>query len=73
MASDFKTFTPTEPGNYSIVFSWPGAIIEAGDQPYVNTQQDVGDVWMASTSKPYTTVTEDQVPNYPEPPLPTDY
>jgi hypothetical protein len=74
MASDFKTFTPTQPGNYSIVFSWPGAIIEAGDQPYVNTQIDIGDIWMASTSKPCTlTVTNDQVPNYPEPPLPTDY
>ncbi|MCW4028358.1 MAG: hypothetical protein NWE92_01765 [Candidatus Bathyarchaeota archaeon] len=74
MASDFKTFTPTKLGNYSIVFSWPGAVIEASDQPYVNTQQDVGDIWMASTSKPCTlTVNEDQVPQYPEPPLPTDY
>jgi hypothetical protein len=74
MASDFKTFVPTEPGNYSIVFSWPGAIIEAGDQPYVNTQQDIGDKWLGATSKPCTlTVTEDQVPPYPEAPLPTDF
>jgi hypothetical protein len=74
MASDFKAFTPTKLGNYSIVFSWPGATITAGDQPYVGREDNVGDVWMASTSKPCTlTVTEDQVPQYPEPPLPTDF
>ena len=74
IASDFKSFTPTQVGNYSIVFSWPGATIVAGNQPYVGTQADVGDVWLPATSKPCTlTVTQTQVQNYPEAPLPTDY
>ena len=74
IASDVRSFTPTAVGNYSIVFSFPGAVVTAGNQPYVNTQDDIGDIWLPSTSKPCTlTVTNDQVPNYPERALPTDY
>jgi hypothetical protein len=74
VASDFRSFTPTMLGNYSIVFSWPGATVEAGAQPYVGMEDTIGDIWLGSTSKPCTlTVVEEEVPNYPEAPLPTDY
>jgi len=75
VGSDWKTYTPDELGNYTIVFSWPGNVITTGtgganDQgvPYVN------DTVAGSTSKPYTlTVQQTPVPNWQEPALPTDY
>jgi hypothetical protein len=76
VASDFKTFTPTQLGNYSIVFSFPGANVTAGAQPnpVAAYAADIGDVFLPSTSKPCTlTVQQTAVPNFPEGPLPTGY
>ena len=36
-ASDYQVFTPTELGNYTIVFSWPGENVTTGNQPLPNT------------------------------------
>lgn len=75
-ASDYQVFTPTELGNYTIVFSWPGENVTTGNQPLPNTADlaDVGDIFLGSTSKTCTlTVASTQVPSWPEPPLPTDY
>ena len=72
VASDFKTFTPTQVGNYTIWFSWPGATITASEATYSSTA--IGDFLQGSTSPPcYLTVQQNPVSIWPEPPLPTDY
>ncbi len=72
VASDFKTFVPTQAGTYKIVFSWPGATIQPSLA--VPTSVDIGDYMEGSTSAPATlVVTQTPVPNWPEPPLPTSY
>jgi len=76
VASDFKTFTPTQVGTYKIVFSWPGETATSGNQPNPTAAAaaDVNDTFLGATSHPcYLTVTSTPVPNYPEPPLPTGF
>ena len=69
IASDFKTFTPTEVGNYSIVFSWPGATVASDNQPYVGTTSNVGDIYLPATSRPaILTVQQTAVPRFPRTP-----
>ena len=34
VASDFKTFTPTEIGNYTMWFSWPGGTVTSSEATY---------------------------------------
>ncbi len=71
-ASDFKTFMPNQVGNYTIVFSWPGATIAGSEANYNVTQ--IGDHYLGSTSAPFTlVVTQNPVQNYPEAPLPQGY
>ncbi|HUJ84185.1 MAG TPA: hypothetical protein VLV84_01100, partial [Candidatus Acidoferrales bacterium] len=70
--SDFKTFTPNQVGNYTIVFSWPGATITASEaqesSPYI------GDKFLGATSAPVTlVVTQTPTPLYPETPTPQGY
>jgi hypothetical protein len=72
VASDFKTFTPTEVGNYTIQFSWPGGIVKPSEATYATS--NAGDIFLGATSKPcYLTVQQDPVPLWPETPVPTDY
>jgi hypothetical protein len=72
VASDFKTFTPTEAGNYTIWFSWPGATVVASEATY--SSATIGDFLQGSTSEPcYLTVQQNPVSIWPEPALPTDY
>ncbi len=72
LASDYKTFTPTMVGTYTIVSSWPGTTIIPTES--VPTSVDIGDNFEPATSQPaYLTVQQASVPNWPEPPLPTNY
>jgi outer membrane protein assembly factor BamB len=72
LASDFKVFTPTEVGNYTIVFSWPGETIVSTSAIYSSV--DVGDFFEGSTSEPATLVVQQtEIPTWPESPIPTDY
>ena len=74
VASDFKMFTPTQVGNYSIVFSWPGENVSLGNQPNPVYLADEGDVFLGATSAPTKLVVQqEQVPAWPEPALPKDY
>ncbi|HUJ84562.1 MAG TPA: hypothetical protein VLV84_03040 [Candidatus Acidoferrales bacterium] len=72
------TFTPTELGNYTAVFSFPGETL-TGDQgnpggmTFANTQA-IGDVFGASTSAAETiSVTQTPASTISENPLPTSY
>ena len=76
VGSDAIPYTPTQIGTYTIVFSWPGNTIAPGPENF-NTGQGVsyiGDFLEGATSQPYTLkVTQEDIPNWPEAPLPTDY
>ncbi len=72
LASDYKTFTPTEVGNYTIVFSWPGEAVV--NNPAIYSSADIGDFFEGATSAPTTlVVNQTPTPAWPEPPLPTGY
>jgi hypothetical protein len=72
VGSDFKVYTPTEVGTYTIVFSWPGETVKPS--PAVLTSDTIGDFYKGSTSKPtYLYVQQDPVAQWQEPPLPVDY
>jgi len=69
--ADYQTFTPDMIGEYTIVFSWPGGVVE--ESIVSPNHPGVGDIFLGATSQPTTLVVqEDPVPIYPEPPLPTD-
>ncbi len=75
--SDFKTFTPTQVGTYTIVFSWPGGIVApsgANAGTSGATAQDINDTFSGATSAPATLIVQQTpIPNWPEAPLPSDY
>ena len=72
VASDFKMFTPDALGNYSIVFSWPGGVVQSSEATYSTAA--IGDIFLGATSAPtILTVQSENVPIWPENPLPTDY
>jgi hypothetical protein len=68
------TYTPTQVGDYSIVFSWPGQTLTTGTGNYdARGLPYVGDYYEASTSEPEILhVQQDPVAYWEEPPLP-DY
>ena len=72
------TYTPTQLGNYTAVFSFPGETLTGdtgnpGGMTFANTQA-IGDVFGASTSAVETfTVTNTPASTIPENPLPTSY
>ncbi len=72
----WTTFTPATVGTYTFVFEFPGQTI-TGENPSVfgsSSPETIGDHYSASTSDPVTlTVQQDQVPDLPNVPLPTDY
>ena len=72
VASDWKTFTPTEVGTYKMVFSWPGGVVAPSLATYSSV--DTGDIFLGATSDTnYLYVQQNAVPSYPETPLPSDY
>jgi len=69
-------FTPTQLGNYSAIFSFPGETLTGsqGNPGHPNITPAVGDVFSAATSAVATfTVTNNAVATIPENPLPTNY
>jgi len=73
----WATYTPTQLGNYTFVFSFPGQTVAAGPVPpsgVISNAQCVGDYYEPSTSETVTLlVQQQQVQPYPSTPLPTDY
>ena len=70
--SDYQIFHPDQVGNYSVVFSWPGGIVQSSEASFNVTQ--IGDHYLGSTSAPcILTVQQSPVQNYPEAPLPQGY
>jgi len=71
-ASDYQIFHPDQVGNYTVVFSWPGGIVQPSEASYNVTQ--IGDHYLGSTSAPCAfTVQQNAVQLYPEAPLPQGY
>ena len=75
LGSQFTDFTPTQAGNYTLVFSWPGQTVTAGTGAVdVTGLAYIGDYFSGSTSAPLTlVVTQSPVPSWQEPPIPTGY
>jgi outer membrane protein assembly factor BamB len=73
--SAWAVITPTQVGNYTFVFSWPGQILTNGTgTPYPTGLPFVGDFFMPSTSEVVTlAVTQAPLANWQDPPLPTGY
>jgi len=81
-SSDFRTFTPTMAGTYTIQFSFAGETMSNGtgppgvdvNAPLLNGLIYDGDWFEPSISAPVTlTVQQQPVSSWPEPPLPTGY
>jgi len=75
VGSSWMTYTPTEVGTYTLVFSWPGQTLTNGTgTPSNRAGQYVGDYFEGATSAPYTlTVQQDPIKEWVESPLPTDF
>ena len=68
----YVMYTPDITGDYSCVVRFPGQTLTG--IPGQTQSVYVNDTYAASASKPaYFTVQQDQIPTYPETPLPTDY
>jgi hypothetical protein len=77
-ASDYKVYAPQQVGKYTIVFSWPGGVVESTEAILPRTQANalagIGDIFLGATSEPATLIVQDEpIKNWPEPPLPADY
>jgi len=75
LGSTFYDYTPTQAGNYTFVFYWPGQVATAGTGAVdITGVPYIGDFFEPSQSSPVTlTVTQTPAPNWQEPPLPTGY
>ncbi len=74
VASQYTTFTPTQVGIYTMVFSWPGQILVNGTNPNPAGAPYVGDFFEGATSNTVTlTVTQTPLASWTEAPIPTDY
>ncbi|MCK5628329.1 hypothetical protein KAI12_02585, partial [Candidatus Bathyarchaeota archaeon] len=69
-------YTPTQIGTYSLQFHYPGQVLEGENlDPNDDVGQEfIGDYYQPCSSGVITlTVQQDQIPAYPDTPLPTDY
>ena len=74
VGSQFTTFTPTQVGNYTLMFSWPGQTLINGTNPNPAGAAYVGDFFEPATSNAVTlTVTSTPLASWVESPLPTGY
>ncbi len=72
VGSDWRVFTPTQVGTYTIVFSWPGETVVASPADLTNVA--IGDFYQGSTSQPtYLVVQQAAVEGWQEPPLPSGF
>lgn len=71
IASGFATYTPTQAGDYTMVFSWPGQTLTNGTGiPNVSGVAYVGDYFMPATSDPFVIhVQQTHVAQWPKPHL----
>jgi outer membrane protein assembly factor BamB len=77
LASDFIVFVPDQVGNYTIVFSWPGGVVEPSEGVITRTQANalagIGDIFLGATSEPtILRVTDEPNADWPESSLPTN-
>jgi hypothetical protein len=69
----YTLYTPTQLGNYSFVFSFPGQTL-TGENGVAPSNANIGDYYQPSTSPTeIVTVQQDPVPSIPLNPLPTSY
>ncbi|MFB3888224.1 MAG: PQQ-binding-like beta-propeller repeat protein [Candidatus Bathyarchaeia archaeon] len=76
VGGSYATFTPTQVGTYTFVFSYPGQTIAGKNPPPSGTSNSafVGDYFQPSTSVPVTlTVQQEQIKYFPSIPLPKGY
>ncbi len=75
VASDFKAYTPTQIGTYSIVFSWPGEEVKNGTGiPEPRGIVALGDFYEGATSKPAKLIVQQNpIQGWIEPPVATGY
>ena len=75
VGSAYTIYTPDQVGDYSIVFSWPGQTLTNGTgTPDNGGIPFVGDYFQPAKSAPVTLhVQQNQISNWVEPPVPTDY
>ena len=75
VGTSFTTFTPSQVGNYTLVFSWPGQTLSNGTgAPYPGGAQYVGDNFLAATSDPaFLVVQQGPIPVWQNTPTPTGF
>jgi len=75
IASAFVNYAPDQVGDYTIIFGWPGQTLTNGTgTPNLVGIPWVGDWFQASVSTPFTLhVQQEQIAEWQEPALPTDY
>jgi hypothetical protein len=70
----YTIYTPTQLGNYTFEFNFPGQTLAGNNlAPGVTTNPFIGDYYQPSTAKTTITVQQDAIPTIPENPLPTSY
>jgi hypothetical protein len=75
VGSAWMSYTPDQVGKYTIVFSWPGQVLTAGEGvPNTPGLEYIGDFFEGATSEPFElTVQQEQVTGWSEPAVPDDY
>jgi len=66
-------YTPSQLGNYTFVFSFPGQTLAGNNLPPGATNPMIGDYYEPSTAKTTLTVQQEPISIIPENPLPTSY
>jgi hypothetical protein len=70
-SNQFYSWTPTETGTYSFNFTFPGqTLTTSNDLP---TSAYINDTYLPSSAVSTCTVQQQQITNYPQAPLPTEY
>ena len=67
------SFTPSEPGTYTLTFNFPGQAYNSTSGDYNSASQLVNDYYLPSSANTTLTVTNSAVSYYPQSPLPTEY
>ena len=75
VGSSYTTYLPTEVGEYTVNFTFPGQILELAGYTGLPGQNSgyVGDYFLPSSAEATFTVQEEKIPTWTEPPLPVSY